>query len=177
MELVEAHGTGTKAGDAAEFAGLKLAFGGARPDNQWCALGTVKSQIGHTKAAAGAAGLFKAVMALHHKVLPPTIKVDRPNPKLEIEKSPFYLNTQRRPWIRDGAAPAPRVGVELRLRRQQLPRRARGVRARQRERQAGLAPAHRAHRAGAAQRRDARGAGDEVPALAGSKKELSAPRA
>jgi acyl transferase domain-containing protein len=55
----------------------------------------VKSQIGHTKAAAGAAGLFKAVMALHHKVLPPTIKVDRPNPKLEIEKSPFYLNTRR----------------------------------------------------------------------------------
>ena len=105
VELVEAHGTGTKAGDAAEFSGLKLAFGGARPDNQWCALGTVKSQIGHTKAAAGAAGLFKAVMALHHKVLPPTIKVDRPNPKLEIEKSPFYLNTQRRPWIRDNQHP------------------------------------------------------------------------
>jgi malonyl CoA-acyl carrier protein transacylase len=105
VELVEAHGTGTKAGDAAEFAGLKLAFGGVREDNQWCALGSVKSQIGHTKAAAGAAGLFKAVMALHHKVLPPTIKVDRPNPKLEIEKSPFYLNTQRRPWIRNSAHP------------------------------------------------------------------------
>ena len=105
VELVEAHGTGTKAGDAAEFAGLKLAFTGSRPDNQWCALGTVKSQIGHTKAAAGAAGLFKAIMALHHKVLPPTIKVDRPNPKLEIEKSPFYLNTQRRPWIRDSKHP------------------------------------------------------------------------
>ena len=105
VELVEAHGTGTKAGDAAEFAGLKLAYGGAREDNQWCALGTVKSQIGHAKAAAGAAGLFKAIMALHHKVLPPTIKVDRPNPKLEIEQSPFYLNTQRRPWIRDGAHP------------------------------------------------------------------------
>ena len=105
VELVEAHGTGTKAGDAAEFAGLKLAFGGARDENQWCALGTVKSQIGHAKAAAGAAGLFKAVMALHHKVLPPTIKVERPNPKLEIEQSPFYLNTQRRPWIRDGAHP------------------------------------------------------------------------
>ena len=105
VELVEAHGTGTKAGDAAEFAGLKLAFGGAREDNQWCALGTVKSQIGHAKASAGAAGLFKAIMALHHKVLPPTIKVDRPNPKLEIEQSPFYLNTQRRPWIRDNTHP------------------------------------------------------------------------
>ncbi|MDP2417538.1 MAG: beta-ketoacyl synthase N-terminal-like domain-containing protein, partial [Hydrogenophaga sp.] len=105
VELVEAHGTGTKAGDAAEFAGLKLAFGGAREDNQWCALGTVKSQIGHAKASAGAAGLFKAIMALHHKVLPPTIKVDRPNPKLDIENSPFYLNTQRRPWIRDASHP------------------------------------------------------------------------
>ncbi|MBK6531466.1 MAG: hypothetical protein IPF99_18225 [Deltaproteobacteria bacterium] len=106
VELVEAHGTATKAGDAAEFAGLEIAFGeSGRTDRQWCALGSVKSQIGHTKAAAGAAGLFKAVMALHHKVLPPTIKVDRPNPALNIEKSPFYLNTQARPWIRDASHP------------------------------------------------------------------------
>ncbi|WP_437497262.1 SDR family oxidoreductase [Sorangium sp. So ce1099] len=106
VELVEAHGTATKAGDVAEFEGLQIAFGeGGRADRQWCALGSVKSQIGHTKSAAGAAGLFKAVMALHHKVLPPTIKVDRPNPKLEIEKSPFYLNTQSRPWIRGATHP------------------------------------------------------------------------
>ncbi len=106
VELVEAHGTATKAGDAAEFAGLEIAFGETgRVDRQWCALGSVKSQIGHTKSAAGAAGLFKAVMALHHKVLPPTIKVDRPNPALAIEKSPFYLNTQSRPWIRDASHP------------------------------------------------------------------------
>nr|AIJ50372.1 Pfa2 [Aetherobacter fasciculatus]AOS50932.1 PUFA synthase [synthetic construct]AOS50935.1 PUFA synthase [synthetic construct]AOS50938.1 PUFA synthase [synthetic construct]QEP18563.1 Pfa2 [synthetic construct] len=102
VELVEAHGTATKAGDAAEFGGLKLAFeASGRADHQWCALGSVKSQIGHTKSAAGAAGLFKAVMALHHKVLPPTIKVDRPNPELAIEASPFYLNTQARPWVRN----------------------------------------------------------------------------
>ncbi|WP_437836304.1 SDR family NAD(P)-dependent oxidoreductase [Sorangium sp. So ce1153] len=101
VELMEAHGTGTKAGDAAEFEGLRAMFDeSGRADRQWCALGSVKSQIGHTKAAAGAAGLFKAVMALHHKVLPPTIKVDKPNPKLEIEKTPFYLNTEARPWIR-----------------------------------------------------------------------------
>ncbi len=106
VELMEAHGTGTKAGDAAEFEGLRQVFGPANADRQqWCALGSVKSQIGHTKAAAGAAGLFKAVMALHHKVLPPTIKVDAPNPKLDIEHSPFYLNTQARPWIRDSAHP------------------------------------------------------------------------
>ncbi|MDB5101870.1 MAG: polyketide synthase, partial [Cyanobacteria bacterium RYN_339] len=102
VELLEAHGTGTRAGDAAEFGGLKMVFGDENPrdDLQWCALGSVKSQIGHTKSTAGAAGLFKVVMALHHKVLPPTIKVDRPNPKLEIEQSPFYLNTQARPWVR-----------------------------------------------------------------------------
>jgi acyl transferase domain-containing protein/NADP-dependent 3-hydroxy acid dehydrogenase YdfG len=106
VELVEAHGTGTKAGDAAEFEGLRQAFDETgRKDRQWCAIGTVKSQIGHTKAAAGAAGLFKAVMALHHKVLPPTIKIENPNPKLEIEKSPFYLNTKSRPWIRGSDHP------------------------------------------------------------------------
>jgi len=106
VELLEAHGTGTKAGDAAEFEGLRATFAeSGRTDTQWCALGSVKSQIGHTKAAAGAAGLFKAIMALHHKVLPSTIKVERPNPALEFEKSAFYLNTQTRPWIRDQAYP------------------------------------------------------------------------
>jgi acyl transferase domain-containing protein/NADP-dependent 3-hydroxy acid dehydrogenase YdfG/acyl carrier protein len=106
VELIEAHGTATKAGDAAEFAGLRIAFDeSGRSDRQWCALGSVKSQIGHTKAAAGAAGLFKAIMALHHKVLPPTIKIERPNPTLEIEKSAFYMNTQARPWIRDQSHP------------------------------------------------------------------------
>jgi acyl transferase domain-containing protein/NADP-dependent 3-hydroxy acid dehydrogenase YdfG len=98
VELVEAHGTGTRAGDAAEFAGLAEVFGAA--ERQRCALGSVKSQIGHTKSAAGAASLIKIALALHHKVLPPTIKVSRPNPKLGINGSPFYLNTQARPWIR-----------------------------------------------------------------------------
>jgi malonyl CoA-acyl carrier protein transacylase len=115
VELVEAHGTGTKAGDAAEFAGLKqmsagygeglVSGSGNDFKKPWCALGTVKSQIGHTKAAAGAAGLFKIVMALHHKVLPPTIKVDQPNPGMGIEGSAFYLNTKTRPWIRDSSHP------------------------------------------------------------------------
>ncbi|MCA9572494.1 MAG: acyltransferase domain-containing protein, partial [Myxococcales bacterium] len=65
---------------------------------------------GHTKAAAGAAGLFKAVMALHHKVLPPTIKVTRPNPALQLETTPFYISTRSRPWIRGSAHPR-RAGV------------------------------------------------------------------
>ncbi|MEW2546752.1 SDR family oxidoreductase [Streptomyces sp. NPDC047002] len=101
VELVEAHGTGTKAGDAAEFAALRTVFTeSGRDDLQWCALGSVKSQIGHTKCAAGAVGLLKAVLALHHKVLPPTAKVERPHPDMDVEHSPFHVNTEARPWVR-----------------------------------------------------------------------------
>ena len=111
VELVEAHGTGTAAGDAAEMSGLKLAFSkegsAVKP---WCAVGSIKSQIGHTKAAAGSAALIKAIMALRHKTLPPTIKVDEPNPALGIDGSPFYLNTKARPWIRTVDHPR-RAGV------------------------------------------------------------------
>jgi polyketide-type polyunsaturated fatty acid synthase PfaA len=95
--LVEAHGTGTRAGDAAELEALLEVFAGVREEQ--CAIGSVKSQIGHTKAAAGAAGLAKAVLALHHKVLPPTIKVQTPAPMLAERNTPFYVNTQTRPWI------------------------------------------------------------------------------
>lgn len=106
VELVEAHGTGTKAGDAAELAALRAVFGASgRPDGQWCAIGSVKSQIGHTKCAAGAAGLLKAVMALHHKVLPPTVKVERPNPAAAAPEGPFYVNTETRPWVRPAGHP------------------------------------------------------------------------
>jgi len=106
VELLEAHGTATKAGDVAEFSGAASVFAEAdAKSKQWCAIGSVKSQIGHTKGAAGAASLIKAVLALHHKVLPPTIKVERPNPNLSIEESPFYINTQSRPWIRDDSHP------------------------------------------------------------------------
>ncbi|MGX5397248.1 SDR family NAD(P)-dependent oxidoreductase [Streptomyces anulatus] len=106
VELVEAHGTGTKAGDTAELAALNAVFGASeRPDGQWCAIGSVKSQIGHTKCAAGAAGLLKAVMALHHKVLPPTVKVERPNPAAAAPDGPFYVNTETRPWVRPAGHP------------------------------------------------------------------------
>ena len=106
--LLEAHGTGTIAGDAAEFDGLKEVFTedapakSGYPDFQHIALGSIKSQIGHTKAAAGIAGLIKTTLALHHKILPPTINIERPSEKLGIEKTPFYLNTEARPWITDG---------------------------------------------------------------------------
>ncbi|MEV0466563.1 SDR family oxidoreductase [Nocardia tengchongensis] len=105
VELVEAHGTGTRAGDAAEFAALREVFTPERDDTGWCALGSVKSQIGHTKAAAGAAAMIKMVLALQHKRLPPTIKIDQPNPAMDIAASPFYLNTRTRPWIRSDDHP------------------------------------------------------------------------
>lgn len=105
IELVEAHGTGTKAGDAAELAALYSVYGPSRNDAPWCAIGSIKSQIGHTKAAAGAAGLMKAVLALKHKVLPPTIKVTQPLPPLESAASPFYVNSEARPWLSNASHP------------------------------------------------------------------------
>src|SRR5262249_46238523 len=99
IELIEAHGTGTRAGDAAEVAALEDAFCPAGSEKPWGAIGAVKSQIGHTKAAAGAAGLIKAAMALHDKVLPPTIKVNHPIASLASEDSAFYVNTEKRPWL------------------------------------------------------------------------------
>jgi polyketide-type polyunsaturated fatty acid synthase PfaA len=111
IELIEAHGTGTIAGDAAEVRGLQLALGEEHAEaTPWVALGSVKAQIGHTKAAAGAAGLFKAVMALHHKVLPPTAKIDLPNPAIPHTTGPLYLNTKARPWVR-GADHPRRAGL------------------------------------------------------------------
>ncbi|PMG31125.1 beta-ketoacyl synthase [Shewanella sp. 10N.286.52.C2] len=97
--LIEAHGTGTAAGDVAEFNGLKSVFGEFNDTKQHIALGSVKSQVGHTKSTAGTAGVIKAALALHHKVLPPTINVSKPNPKLNVEDSPFFLNTETRPWM------------------------------------------------------------------------------
>ena len=109
--LVEAHGTGTMAGDPAEFEGMRDIFTNGNPAKQNIALGSVKSQIGHTKAAAGAASMIKATLALYHKVLPATINVSKPNPAMEIESTPFYLNTETRPWFsRTDGAPR-RAGV------------------------------------------------------------------
>ncbi len=111
VELVEAHGTGTRVGDRVELQALTQCFDDAssgQKAKQWCALGAVKSMIGHTKAAAGSAGLIKAALALHHKVLPPTIKADRPDPDLKIETTPFYLNTETRPWFSNPEKSHPR---------------------------------------------------------------------
>ena len=106
--MIEAHGTGTKVGDAVEVSALREVYGEA--GSPWCSLGSVKSQIGHTKAAAGAAGLIKAALALHHKVLPPTIKVQKPQAEITSGRTPFYLAKTKRPWLQRGDAPR-RAGV------------------------------------------------------------------
>ena len=99
---VEAHGTGTPLGDPIELAGLRLAFGEGLP-LQGCALGSIKSNLGHLTHAAGVAGLIKATLALHHQQLPASLGFTHPNPHLDLANSPFYVNTQLAPWPSGGA--------------------------------------------------------------------------
>ncbi len=110
--LIEAHGTATSVGDAAEIQSLATVFG-KKADGaaRHCALGAVKSMIGHAMPAAGIASLIKTVLALHHKVLPPTLNCDTPNPKFNLENTPFYINTETRPWIRISPYIPRRAGV------------------------------------------------------------------
>lgn len=109
--LLEAHGTGTVPGDLAEFAALTDVFREGNPRRHHIALGSVKSQIGHTKAAAGIAGFIKAALALHHEILPATINITAPNPNLNLENSPFYLNTETQPWFNSENDHPRRAGV------------------------------------------------------------------
>jgi acyl transferase domain-containing protein/NAD(P)H-dependent flavin oxidoreductase YrpB (nitropropane dioxygenase family)/NAD(P)-dependent dehydrogenase (short-subunit alcohol dehydrogenase family) len=103
--LIEAHGTGTVVGDRTEIESLTTFFSRAGAERQTCALGSVKSMIGHTKCTAGFAGLVKAALALHHKILPPTLGVTKPNSTANFSESAIYLNTEPRPWLErlDGA--------------------------------------------------------------------------
>jgi acyl transferase domain-containing protein len=109
--LIEAHGTATRVGDLAEIQALTRVFGprdGARPR---CAVGSVKSMIGHTMPAAGMAGLIKTTLALYSKVLPPTLNFEEPNPELGLDRSPFYINRDVRPWIHGATDTPRRAGV------------------------------------------------------------------
>jgi len=106
---VEAHGTGTTLGDPIEIAALTQAFRADTARRGFCAIGSVKTNIGHLDAAAGVAGLIKTVMALKHRVLPPSLHFEHPNPQIDFAASPFYVNTEARPWA-DGPAPR-RAGV------------------------------------------------------------------
>jgi acyl transferase domain-containing protein len=104
---VEAHGTGTPLGDPIEVAGLTKAFG--TRERGFCALGSAKANVGHLDAAAGAVGFARAVLALEHGEIPPSINFSTPNPALVLDRTPFYVPATARPWTR-GATPR-RAGV------------------------------------------------------------------
>ncbi|HZS93651.1 MAG TPA: beta-ketoacyl synthase N-terminal-like domain-containing protein, partial [Chloroflexota bacterium] len=110
VELVEAHGTGTIVGDRTEVQALTQFWSERGAATQSCALGSVKSMIGHSKCAAGVAGLIKTTLALHEKVLPPTLHVRQPNSQANFPATPFYVNTEARPWVHSDEHPR-RAGV------------------------------------------------------------------
>ncbi|TSC31293.1 SDR family NAD(P)-dependent oxidoreductase [Corallococcus sp. Z5C101001] len=112
---IEAHGTGTSLGDPIEISGLRMAFERLYP--RWqrpppsrphCALGSVKTNIGHLETAAGIAGVLKVALALRHRTLPASLHFQQPNPQLRLEGGPFYVNATTRPW----PAPLDDAGVE-----------------------------------------------------------------
>ncbi|MFJ8431292.1 SDR family NAD(P)-dependent oxidoreductase [Kitasatospora sp. NPDC094019] len=106
---VETHGTGTALGDPIELAALTRAFREDTEDTGYCAIGSVKSNIGHLDAAAGVAALIKTVLALRHEAIPPSLHFTKPNPELDLESGPFFVNDRLRPWPR-GERPR-RAGV------------------------------------------------------------------
>ncbi|MEM7674522.1 MAG: amino acid adenylation domain-containing protein, partial [Myxococcota bacterium] len=109
IDFVEAHGTGTLIGDPVEVAALTRAFGGDNGPRGTCALGSVKSSIGHLDAAAGIAGFLKAVLALRHGEIPPTLHFETPNPRFDLEKTPFRIAAERQSIV--GAPEDRRAGV------------------------------------------------------------------
>ncbi|WP_246722028.1 type I polyketide synthase [Methylosinus sp. H3A] len=111
VALIEAHGTGTVVGDKCEIKSMTQVFGEAGAERQSCAVGSVKSMIGHTKVTAGLAALVKASLALKHRVLPPTLGVDKPSSRVDFAQTPFYVNTRARPWFARSPDEPRRCGV------------------------------------------------------------------
>jgi acyl transferase domain-containing protein/acyl carrier protein len=102
ISYVEAHGTGTEMGDPIEIAALTRAFHARAEKKGFCAIGSVKTNIGHLDTAAGVAGLIKATLALKHKQIPPSLHFRDPNPKIDFENSPFYVSTGLSEWNANG---------------------------------------------------------------------------
>ncbi|HLU88647.1 MAG TPA: amino acid adenylation domain-containing protein [Cyclobacteriaceae bacterium] len=97
IAYIEAHGTGTPLGDPIEIEGLGMAFG-PQARNQYCALGSIKSNVGHLTAAAGVAGFIKAVLSLHNRLITPSLGFSKPNPNIDFENSPFYVSRELQNW-------------------------------------------------------------------------------
>jgi acyl transferase domain-containing protein len=102
ISYVEAHGTGTALGDPIEIAALTKAFRASTDRRGFCAIGSVKTNIGHLNTAAGIAGLIKTVLALKNKTLLPSLHFEQANPKIDFASSPFYVNTRLKEWVRNG---------------------------------------------------------------------------
>jgi acyl transferase domain-containing protein/acyl-CoA synthetase (AMP-forming)/AMP-acid ligase II/aryl carrier-like protein len=102
ISYVEAHGTGTELGDPIEVAALTQAFRRSTQRHQFCALGSVKTNVGHLNVASGIVGLIKTVLCLHHRKLPPSLHFETPNPQIDFAHSPFFVNTELRDWESDG---------------------------------------------------------------------------
>ncbi|QLE39378.1 aminotransferase class III-fold pyridoxal phosphate-dependent enzyme [Nostoc sp. C052] len=109
ISYIEAHGTATPLGDPIEIEALTQAFRVHTDAKQFCAIGSLKSNVGHLVAAAGVAGLIKTALALHYKKIPPSLNFEAPNPKIDFANSPFYVNTQLAEWS-EGETPR-RAGV------------------------------------------------------------------
>ena len=108
ISYVEAHGTGTRIGDPIEIEALNKAFG--LTNEQQCAIGSIKSNIGHTNTAAGVVGLIKVALSLKHKMLPPSLHFNEPNPEINFKEGPFFVNKILRKWERKSTHPL-RAGV------------------------------------------------------------------
>jgi len=102
ITYIEAHGTATPLGDPIEVAALTKAFRLSTEASGFCAIGTAKANVGHLDAAAGVAGVIKTALSLNKAVLPPLAKFESPNPNIDFESSPFYVNRELSPWLSDG---------------------------------------------------------------------------
>ncbi len=109
ISYVEAHGTGTELGDPIEVEALTAAFRAHTDRKQFCAIGSVKTNVGHMDTAAGVAGLIKTALALDERILPASLHYESPNPRIDFESSPFFVNAETRPW-EQGEGPR-RAGV------------------------------------------------------------------
>ena len=102
VTYIEAHGTGTPLGDPIEIAALTQAFRANTQEKGFCAIGSLKTNIGHVDAAAGVGGLIKAILALKHRLIPPSLHFEKPNPQIDFANSPFYVNTELSEWKTNG---------------------------------------------------------------------------
>jgi non-ribosomal peptide synthase protein (TIGR01720 family) len=102
ISYIEAHGTGTRIGDPIEIAALTQAYRERTSESGFCALGAVKTNIGHPDAAAGVAGLIKTILALDHKEIPPSLHYQKPNPQIDFASTPFFVNRELAQWESNG---------------------------------------------------------------------------